>query len=327
MARTWGEVKTFVAEQSHQDETQAVLSANLLPRWAQATLDRIRSYTTWRWDQDEIDLSWSVASTDNSEGSVLYLPEFIYRVRAMYPKSAAGSIRPIQIITSEEFDGMRPASQYARDVLVAHGYYGVERDNPAAGVVNVAVGAGTGSQSVVLEGLDSNNRTIKETVTVAVSNNSDSINSFKEGPGGLRRVYLTGTATGAVVTVTAGSGTSGSVLERLDSSREREHEHLRTSLYARLTSGGSYRLRYWRRLISATPVDSDLIPIPQEFHDLLELGMLHKLALFRQEVQLADRYVAEFMTRLKELKAFDRRDPARRKRVGVRDQWRGRRRW
>lgn len=311
--QTLGEVKQFAAEILGEDEADVLLSATLLPRWVARGLERIFRKTWWRWNEDKIDLTWP-AST--GEGGILYLPHFVFRLISLSPSEAG---RPAaDIIGAAELDHFRPASVTSwgfRPRLVLHGYYGVENDNPSEGVLSLQGVGGSGTQSWRVHGLNSSNYEIVESGTLIAGGAAvPTTNSFKAGVGGVRNVELFGTATNTVVTVSRG----GVTLERLDSARERRHEHLRTELIqaGRSGSGTTFTVRFWRRPVAPT-ADNDIVPIPYEFHSLLETWVESEVFRWRGEFEQSLVTRREFEADLMEMIRFDRRDPAIKQRFRV----------
>lgn len=298
------EVKQFAAELLGEEVDDTTLSTTLLPRWVSRGLEKIYRKTYWRWNEDQISLTWS-------SSGVLYLPHFIYRLISLRP---AGVSRPsVDLVTAADRD-YRWRRTY-RPQLVSFGYYGVEADNPSEGVLTVAVSnVGTGSQSVRIHGLNPSNYEVTETIAVPINTSSPTVNSFKSGVGGVKNIELFGTATGAIVTVSRG----GTTLERLDSSRERRHEHLRSELGE--TGGANvsstYDVRYWRRPLPPSN-ENELIPIPFEFHSLLETWIEYEILRWREQFEAAYLLKKDFEMDLVEAIRFDRRDPAIRQRVRV----------
>lgn len=321
--RTFGEVKQFAAENLSEDETDSVLSANLLPRWVGRGLERIFRKTWWRWNEDKIDLTWPAPG---AEGSILYLPHFIFRPMSTAPTS--GGRPSVEFVHAAELDYYRPASVSStgfRPRIVLHGTYGVEADNPSAGVLSLIGVGGSGTQSFRVHGLSAANYEIVETGTLTAGGAAVvTTNSFKAGVGGVKAIELFGTSTGTVVTASRG----GTTLERLDSTRERRHEHLRTELLqAGLSGGATFTVRFWRRpSVPENAGDNDVVPIPSEFHSLLETWLEREILRWRGDYEAAFMTLKEFESDLMDLVRFDRRDPARRRRFRV--AWgRGAHRW
>jgi hypothetical protein len=307
--QTLGEVKQFAAEQLGEDYSDPTLSTVLIPRWVTRGMEKIFRRTWWRWNEDKISLSWPQAGV---EGSVLYLPHFIFRIISLPPASSS-SASPVEMVSAAELDYSLGRTRRARPQLVLHGYYGVEADNPSEGTLTVACVGGTGNQSVRIHGLTPANYEITETVVVAAAGSTPSVNSFKAGVGGVRNIELSGAANGGVVTVSRG----GTTLERLDSTRERRHEHLRTEM-SRVGGGSSatFLVRFWRRPAPLVN-DDDIVPIPYEFHSLLETWIEAEILRWREQFEPWVLLRKEFEMELMEAIRHDRRDPARRRRFNV----------
>lgn len=317
---TVGQLKEWIAEQLHENETDTVLSRVLIPRWVTQARDRVVGYTTWRWNEDQMQLTWPTAGDD---ASILYLPEYIDRIKTLRPDRASGS-SSVRMVTATEMD--RWTSDTGRDRLVLHGWYGVENDMPAAGVITATSVGGTVNQTALLEGLDVNDRLQREEVLVPFGGAVVGASTFKAGVGGIKRISLIGDGTGTpirttgVITFTSG----GTTLERLDSAWEIGHEHRRTELRATVGGISEYTCRYWRKHFPLTR-DQDVVDIPEYFHDVMELGVAIKLAQFRgvdAEVMMLSN---NWNQRMVELLAYDKREPGRKYKVRVRPQWGGRR--
>lgn len=330
---TVGQAKTWIAEQLHEDETDAVLAGTSpfrqapFPRWITQSRDRIVSYTSWRWNEDQMRLTWGAPGA-GEEASILYLPNVIDRLKTLYPGSAVGT-GSVNIVTATEIDKWRPVAgrDVGQDYLVLHGWYGVENEMAADSVVTIASSAGSGNQTVMVEGLNPTNNDIqREEITVAAGGVQAGTLTFKAGVGGVKRITLIGDSTGTPVTTTGIiTATGGGVeLVRLDSSWEIGREHRRTELYATSSSQSSYTARYWRRHYPLLR-DQDVVDIPEYFHDVFELGLGMKLAQFRQRAEEYVMLAGEWRERMIELLAYDKREPGRKYKMRVRSQWGSRR--
>jgi hypothetical protein len=328
--RTVLELKTYSMAALHEAVPDPRFTTTVLPRWINQVYQKIVSHKAWKWNREQMNLTWPATSNANG-GSPLYLPPFVDKLLSVYPGSTVGT-GSIVIVNASELDNWRPGigTTLNRDYLVIHGLYGVEADNPATAVVNVQSLSGSGTQNVLLEGMNSNDRQIRETVSVAGGMNTDSTTLFKGGVGGLRRVSLLGNNAGAPVTttgvivVTAGSGTGGTTLARIDSAWEREHQQWRTELYATASNSASYTARFTRRHYEVY-ADQDIIDIPFEFEDLLEYGLDERIAHFRKQPDEVTVARGMWNERLRELRAWDNREPAKKVKMSVRPQF-GRRR-
>lgn len=324
MARTVGQLKQLAAEQLHENPTSAVLTTFLFPRWVTQIRNRILSHTSWNWNKDLIELTWPAAAA-GAGASVLYLPTFIDKIMTVIPGVGEG---PIPIVTATEIDKRRPVTR--GPYLVLHGYYGVEGELPAAGLVNVAA-AGAIGQNALVEGLDVNNREIREDVIVPGAGNVNTVGVFKAGVGGVRRITLIGDGTGTPV-ITSGivTAVSGGVnLIYLDSAWETSHDHRRTELHSIAGTTSTHLVRYWRKHFPLTR-DQDIVDLPDVFDDLMELGILMKLAQLRlgrqEDVSELTVLKGEWNERLQELRAWDKREPGKKYSVRVRRQRGGSRR-
>jgi hypothetical protein len=317
--QTFADVKAFVAEQTSQDETDTILSARLLPRWVGRGLERIQRFTYWRFTGTRGTFTWPT-------GGVLYLPHNVFRLDQVFPANNVGY--PVAIMPYWELDRLRPGSAVAwgrQDRLVMHGLYNVAADVTSDGVITATHdGTGALAQSVRIWGLDVNNFDINETLSVPDGGPASTTASFKSGPGGVQGVELLGTSSGAVITFT---DAAGETLERLDSVSERRHDHWRTEMHAQSGGTGTYDVRYWRRLIVPENItDTWGVPLPTEYHDLLETWVESELERWRKDPQSAALLRSQFKQDLIEAIAHDRRDPSRRTRFRVNRGWGGIRR-
>jgi len=325
--RTVEETKQYVAQMLSEDETSKILAGdttegthNLLDRWLTKTWERICSHAPWVWLQESINLTWPGAS--GGSPSILYLPHFIYRIQTIIDPNQTATEWPIKVVNAWEFDHS-PVLKYggSQSYLVVHGYYGVEADVGTAGAVTATSSVGDSSDDglqVRIEGLDASNYDLIETITLS-SDTATTSGSFKAGAGGVRRVSLVPSATARTgkITITDAGGTT---IERLDSAREREHQHMRTELYAQTSGAATLKVRYQRRPFNVTAA-SDIIPIPFEFVDLMELGMMMELFRFRADWTGFTASKGEFMERMKEFRAWSHRDVASVKTVEYRGMW------
>ena len=313
-----------MAQQLHEDETDSVLAGstpegthNLIDRWLKKSLGRLWGWRRWNFLTDTVELTWTGGSSE-SEGAVLYLPNYVGRILSVYPQS---SIRSVELIDAYAFDRLRPDIR-SRDLLVIHGFYGVEADNPSAGVLTATSSAGAADNGlqVRIEGLTnaSPGYELVETVTLTGAGTVNTTNSFKAGVGGVYRAYIvpSTTARTGILTVTRGSTT----LERLDAVRETAHEHLRTELFAPTGGTGTHTVRFYRK--PPDPVNSDdVIQVPEHYQDLIELMMMKDLQRFRGNYQDAQYLEMEWRQRIRELQGWDNAQPGQRRRLTVVRQW------
>ena len=322
--RTYGQAKAWMAEQLHEDETDTVLSATVLPRWVSQARDKILRYMDWPWNRGQRELTWPSAGAN---GSILYLPSYIDKIITLSPGSIVG-VRSVMIVTPTELDRYRPVAgrQPGRDYLVVHGLYGVEADMPAAGVITATSSGGATNQTARVEGLDANGRDQTEDIAVTAGGANAGTATFAAGVEGVRRITLIGDGTGTPVTdtgvVTFTSG--GTTLERLDSAVEVGHEHWRTELHALADSGGAYQCRYIKRHYPPLR-DQDIIDVPEYFHDLMEIGMAIQLAKFRQRMEEVTVLKADWKEAMLEARAWSGRQPGQKHSFRIIPQW-GRRR-
>lgn len=292
-----------------EDETDKVLAGDttegthdLLDRWLTRSWERITSHFPWLWLQESINLSWPGASSGSP--SVLYLPHFVYRLISLQSPDQSGSEWPVQF-----------------------GYYGVQADVASTGTITATSSAGAADNDlqVRIEGLDANDYDLIETITLAGAGTATTTGSFKGGAGGVRRVSLvpsTTSYTGAVTITDAG----GTTIERLDASREREHQHIRTELYAQTSGASTFKVRFQRRPFNVTAA-SDIIPIPFEFVDLMELSMMMELYRFRADWTGYNITKMEYTERMKEFRSWNNRNVGQVRSVSPRRMWGGRNPW
>ena len=318
-------MKAYASQMLHEDETDAVLAGStaegthdLLERWLTKSLARLWAWRQWNFLTDTIDLTWN-GPTSEFEGAVLYLPNYVGRILSLYPQS---SNTTVEVMEGYEFDRLRPNIRN-RDLLVVYGFYGVEADNPSAGTLvvtsDVAADADDGLQ-IRIEGLTDASPGYEqvETVTLA-SSTATTTNTWKAGAGGVYRTYIVpgslSTASG-IITIARGSTT----LERLDSSREIAHEHIRTELFAPISGTGTYSARFYRK--PPDPANSDdVIQVPEHYQDLIELMMQKELERFRGNYDNAGKLEQEWRGRVRELQGWDNRAPGHRRRLTVVPQW------
>ena len=324
--RTVLDLKEYAAQMLHEDELDAVLAGstaegthNLINRWLTKSLGRLWGWRRWNFLTDTIELPWSTGSSSEAEGVVLYLPNYVGRILSVYPQSANTAI---ELIDAYEFDRLRPNIRN-RDLVVVHGFYGVEADNPSASTLtvtsDVAADADDGLQ-IRIEGLTNAVPGYEqaETVTLATSTATTTA-TFKAGVGGVYRAYIIDSSLSTrsgVITIANGSTT----LERLDSSRETAHEHIRTELFAPISGSGTYAVRFYRK--PPDPMNStDVIQVPEHFQDVIELGMQKELERFRGNYNNAGQLEAEWRGRIRELQGWDNAKPGHRRRLTVVPQW------
>lgn len=302
-SRTVGEIKAYAAQMLSEHEDDPVLAgstaedlADLIERWLTRSWDRIATWRDWVWLQDTIELTW------NSSG-VLYLPHYVQRIMEIVPATGRSRVR---IVNAVEYSDRRSQE----NILLLHGWYGVEADMPSAATVTAtsASAAAANGLQVRVEGLTNASPGYEqiETITLAGLGTATTSATFKSGQGGVRRINIVPgtvpTAGTGVVTVTAG----GTTIERLDANREREHEHRRTELDASGGAGQTHTIRYIRRSFNVT-AEADIIPIPNEFTDLLELGIMIELERLKKNYANVQALRQEWAERMKELSAWTHR--------------------
>jgi hypothetical protein len=302
----------------HQSATDAALAGStaesrqdIIERWITRSYDRIVRFHYWQWQADTRDFSWPAGTPNN--GGVLYMPDYVYKLYSVYQENQN---YPVLLTDKRTFDRARPASPINRgqDILIQWGNYGVEADIGTAGtltaVTDIAADADDGLQ-VRFEGLTGSGNTARtniETVTLA-SSTATTTSSFSAGQGGLRRVTIVPdtvpAAGGGLITITDAGGTT---VERLDASREREHQHIRTELFAQSGSSSNYQVSYYRRTFNVT-AETDVIEMPSEFQDIMEDGVMLELQKFLGNWEAAMMMEKKRFADLRELVAFSNKQP------------------
>ncbi len=326
MARTILQLKQWTADNLHEEEDDEAFT-KLFPRWVTQVHNRITTYKSWNWNSGIVPLTWPAAAA-NTEGSILYLPSYIDKILSCTPGTSIG-IGKVTIISPTEIDRWRPVTGRSpgRDYLVQWGFYGVHGELPADGVVVINSSAGAGNQTVLVEGLDANDDELREEITVAGAGTTNGVAVFKAGVDGVRRLTLIGDSTGIPVTttgiITATSLGGGVNLFRCDSAYETSKDHQRTELHAIGVATSSYRCRFYRKHLPFTR-NQDVVYLPEKFDDVMELGLSEKVAMFRKRIEEVTYFKSEFNSRLRELIAWDNRQPGKKWTVRVRRQWGGR---
>ena len=327
--RSVGEITAYAIQMLHESETDPAIAGSttesrqdLAERWVTAAYDKIARFHSWSWLAETRNFSWPAGTPNN--GGVLYLPDFVYRLYSVYQENQN---YPVLLVDKRVFDRARPSSPINRgqDILIQWGHYGVENDVATAGAVTVtsdiAADADDGLQVQItgLTGTDSTARTLVETVTLALST-ATTTGSFATEPGGVRRVNIVPdtvpTGGGGLITAVDAGGTT---LERLDASRmpqEREHQHIRTELFAQSGSSSSYQVSYYRRTFDVT-VATDIIEMPQEFMNIMEDGVMINFHKFRGTWEAAKMMEMQRMQDLRELVGFSTKQPAIKRNLSV----------
>ncbi len=307
------QIQQWISQQMHEDETDTVLTTLLL-RWIDEGFQEVASAENWKWleEQEAFTLGTHGAGANTSVG-VTYFPDRVSRLLSVWP-AGRNYREQVEIIGGWELDALDPSmiSGSPADWIAVYGYYNVARDNPTAGVIACA-DAGGATLNVKIEGVDTNGLWAEETVTIAGGGPTNSTTQFALGPGGVRSCYIvedTSTITGTPTVVTFSSG--GTVIETLNyTNGEYIKEHLRTELSPAPAAGGaSYNVRYLRKEQPVTST-ADVVRIPREFENLLFYAIGRRLAAFRNEMDKAMVYEQMFRQRIKELKAWQNRQPGR----------------
>lgn len=304
--QTLGLLKEFAVRGLHEDPSDTKLANLLVPRWTTNIIHKINAFAHWHWNEGETTLTWPA-------DGVLYLPEWIDKPLPPWPSESESYIGTVDVVDAEQFDRNRPT--YTRDGkirLVYFGNYNVELDNPATGQLLVTGAVADEGMVLLIEGMSATGRALKETVEVTAAGTVTSAETYVTGVGGVRRVVIVTKADAAVApawgagTVTITSG--GVAIETLNSVYENMHQHRRTVLYG---GTGDFPIRYYRRHVPLYR-DTDVVELPEEFEEVIELGIQSKLAIFKEDPDTASILNGQMNGRLKELLAWDKRQPARR---------------
>lgn len=315
---TYGDLRTWAAEQFKEDVTDTVFTTTLFLRWVNQALDQIASAADWTWleGMGEFQLGADGAGTSTNLG-VTYFPHHIHRLVTVWP-IGRGYREPLMIIGAWELDNLSPSATAGTvsDYLAIWGYYNVGRDNPTAGqIVGTATAGAPGNGAQFrIEGIDANGLEVQEDVTLAGAGVGTSVNNYAAGPDGVRRIYvIDASIAGAVLPVVITFTSGGVQIETINVALgERIHEHLRTEVSPAPAAGtgGTHIVRYYKRIRPVRSVN-DIMDLPFEFEDLLMIGMGRQLAEFRQDTELAMYYQQQFTARTRDLKKWQNRKPGR----------------
>ena len=304
------QLQEWAALQTHEDYTDTQLTTLML-RWANEGTQTIASMENWEWLQGQKELTYGTHGAGaNTATGITYLPEYIHKLVSVWP-SGRGYRQQVEIIGGWELDARDPSmvAGSPATVLALWGYYGVARDIPTAGVINVA-DAGGAAFSVVIEGTDANGFKARETV-VLVAGAGVSTTTFAAGPDGVKRCYILENSVTAGVPTIVTFVSTGTTIETLNyTNGEMVHEHRRTELSPATTGGATYLTRYQERIRPVRTVN-DVPEIPSEFEDALMLFIKSRLAAFRNDQQGALVYEQMFRNRVKEMKSWQNKDPGR----------------
>lgn len=316
--QTLGLLKQFAVESLHEDVLDVRLADLLVPRWATQTIHRINAYTRWRWNEASTQLNWPA-------NGILYLPDEIDYPLSVYPQAAVSYLGTIDIIDATKFDRGRPTFTTDGTIrLVVYGDYGVELDNPIAGnILTTGVAADVGME-LLIEGFSVAGRPQREIVVVGAPGTILSALAYAAGVEGVRKVTIV-TASTAVLAAAApnlplwwGFGdvvisSGGVAIATINSNFQNNVRCKRTELYG---AAGLFDVRYSRRHRPLVR-DTDILEVPQEFEEVVELGIQEKLSLFKENPEKAQAFRGMFNSRMKELLAWDKRQPARTKVPGI----------
>jgi hypothetical protein len=304
------QLQEWASLQLHEDYEDTTITTLLL-RWINDGFQAVASTENWKWLEGIQEITYGTHGAGaNTANGITYLPHYIHRLVSVWP-SGRSYREQVEIISGWELDARDPSmvAGSPADVLALWGYYNVARDNPTAGVINVA-DAGGAAFSVVIEGIDGNGFEARETVTL-VAGAGVSATTFAAGPDGVRRCYILEDS------VTAGTPTivtfvsTGTTIETLNyTNGEMIHEHMRTELSPAVTGGANYLTRFQKRVRPILSLN-DVVEIPFEFEDLLMLSIERRLAAFRGNQQEALAYEQMFRNRIRELKSWQNRQPGR----------------
>lgn len=303
------QLQEWAAAQLHESYLDTALTTLLL-RWINEGFQDISSAENWKWLEGQREIVYGTHGAGaNTANGITYLPHYIHRLVSVWPGGRSYR-EQVKIIGGWELDALDPSmvTGSPADYLAVWGYYSVARDNPTAGTI-IVTDAGGASFTARIEGIDTNGNEASEDVAVAIGTGT-STTLFAAGPDGVRRCYIqenTITA-GAPGVVTFNRG--GVVIERLNyTAGECIHEHIRTELSpAPNATGETYLTRYIKRIRPVRDVD-DIVEIPFEFENLLTYAVSRRLAAFRGEDQMALAYEQMFYQRVRELRAWQNRQP------------------
>lgn len=310
--QTLGLIKQFAAEYAHEDVLDTKLANLLLPRWATNTISQINTFTRWRWNETMGEFVWPASG-------ILYLPEYVDFPWSIYPNVDVNWSGTIEVVRATQFDRGRPSSTQDGVIrLVVYGNYEVELDNPGASQILITGVAADVGMVLLIEGLV-NRRAARELVTVGAGGNVTSALTYDAGVEGVRRITITTPAT-AVALPVWGAGdvvaTSGGVeICRINSLFRNGITCRRTELYG---ATGAIPVRYSRRH-RPLYADTDIIEVPEEFEEVVELGIMLRLEIFKENAEKAKAIKGLMDSRLKELLAWDKRQPAMSRVPGIKE--------
>ncbi len=308
MSMSAGEMIDFSAKHLHEDPNDAVVT-DLSLDWINLIKDQVVTFGQWKWLE-----MWGQLSIPTT--GVVYFPDNVWQILSLFP-SNFGYRRPVQFLGARQFDDAGPSvSAGLSDYAMEWGYYGVSADVGTEGVITVATDSGSGDDGmqIVAEGLDASRNEQYETITISGASTAGTA-TWLAGVDGVRRIYInrstnTSSLTQGIITVT---DAGGSTIERLDSSREIDHQHIRAELYP-TTSGPAFSFRAWRRVPDVI-ARNNIIGIPREYKDIFQYGLLSLVRDFQGAPGESDRYAARMMTRLTDMKFNQERQPGRRRGV------------
>ena len=304
--------------------TDSVLTTLLL-RWTNETVQEIASSYPWYWleGQEVFALGGHGDSSNSNTGQgITYFPQYVKDVTSLW-EASRGYRFPIRILGAWEVDHSSPelTTGAFTEVLVVHGYYGIDRDVQTAGAITATASAGASAENaqVVIEGINSSNdEEVRETVAFNSSGVATSSGSFKAGPGGVRRVWVdddsiggTGEPTAAQVGIVTFTDAGSNRIEIINVGiGERGHEHIRTELTPAPTTSTNHVVRYVKRI---RPIvnGNDIVPVPFDFENAVFLGLARRLAEFQGNFQEAAYHATEFRKRLHELRKRQNTTPGR----------------
>ena len=306
MSISAGTMIDFAAKHLHEDPNDAVI-VDLGLEWINLVKDQVTSFAQWKWLEQ-----WGSITIPST--GIAYFPDSIWQIVSLFP-SAFGYRRPVQFIGARQFDDAGPSvSSGLADYAIEWGYYGVSADVGTEGIVTVATDSGSGDDGmqIVVEGLDASRNEQYETITISGASTAGA-STWLAGVDGVRRIYInsstnTTSLTQGIITVT---DAGGDTIERLDSSRELSHEHIRAEMYP-TTSGPAFTFRAYRRVPDVIN-RNNILPLPRDYKDIFQWGMLSFIRDFQGAPGEADRYAARMLGRLTDMKFNQERQPGRRR--------------
>ncbi len=319
--RSVSDVKNYALQMLHEADSDAAIGGStvesrqdLAERWVTRAYNKVARFHAWAWLAETREFTWPAGGPQT--GAVLYMPAFVHKIYSVYQENQG---YPVLLLNKKPFDESRPSSpiRHGGDILIQWGLFGCEADVATAGALvatsDIAANADDNLQ-VQIHGLTGSGNTIRElteTVTLATST-ATTTGSFSAAMGGVRRISIVPetvpSAGGGLITVVDAGGVT---LERLEAGTtpvEREHQHIRTELFAQSSSSATYQVSYYRRTFDIT-VDTDIIEMPHEFMEIMEDGIMIEAHKFRGNWEASKMMQVQRVVDLKELLAFTDKEP------------------